>query len=58
MENRKKPANPVPHDSSLKTKPDDFEPELTSTGPLTDDRPTPPPHSYDVGAPRPDTPRK
>ncbi len=57
MENRKKVENPVPHESPLKTKPDDFEPELTSNGPLRDDGPTPPPppRSYDIEVPRPDT---
>lgn len=44
MENRKKPANPVPHEPHTKTKPDPFEPEVTSLGPRTVDGPVPPPN--------------
>ncbi len=43
MENRKKPANPVPQESATKSKPDDFEPKTTSLGPDPVDPPTSPP---------------
>jgi len=43
MENRKKPANPVPDESATKGKPDPFEPPVTSLGPKPVDGPIPPP---------------
>lgn len=50
MENRKKPANPVPQEPVTTAKPDDFEPEVTGLGPQPVDRPTSPPcESYDCG---------
>ena len=43
MENRKKPANPVPDETPSKKKPDPFEPEVSALGPKSVDGPTPPP---------------
>lgn len=57
MENRKKPANPVPNESPAKANSDDFEPDLKSSGPQPVDGPaTPPPSSFGCGSPRPDAP--
>ena len=47
MENRKIVSTPVSDERPLKVKRDDFEPPLNSGGPPVDDKPVPPPGSYD-----------
>ena len=51
MENREIGSIPVPDDLPLQVKSDDYEPPITSNGPIADDKTVSPP--YDIGDPPP-----
>ena len=54
MENREIVSTPVPDDPLRQWKSDDYEPPVTSNGPLADDKTASPP--YDIGDTPPSVP--